>query len=45
MTLRSTAEAADVLDHDVILLWARGRRRIVTGPDLLGRLLRGVAQR
>ncbi|HEY7928489.1 MAG TPA: DUF21 domain-containing protein [Steroidobacteraceae bacterium] len=45
LTLRSTPEAADVLDHDVILLWARGARRIVTGPDLLGRLLRGIAQR
>ncbi|HWG77507.1 MAG TPA: hypothetical protein VN660_12055 [Steroidobacteraceae bacterium] len=34
-----------LLDHDVILLWARGVRRIVTGPDLLGRLLCGIAQR
>lgn len=45
LTLRSTADAADVLDHDVILLWASGSRRIVTGPDLLGRLLCGIAQR
>lgn len=47
LTLRSTAEAADVLDQDVILLWARsgGERRIITGADLLGRLLRGIAQR
>lgn len=45
LTLRSTTDAADVLDHDVILLWAKGARRIVTGPDLLGRLLRGIAQR
>ncbi len=28
----------------VILLWAR-RKRIVTGADLLGRLLRGIARR
>jgi hypothetical protein len=45
LTLRSTADAADVLDHDVILLWEHSVRRIVTGPDLLGRLLRGIAQR
>lgn len=45
LTLRSTTDAADVLDHDVILLWTRSARRIVTGPDLLGRLLRGIAQR
>jgi len=45
LTLRSTPEAADVLDHDVILLWDNSGRRIITGPDLLGRLLRGIAQR
>jgi metal transporter CNNM len=34
----------DVIDHDVILVWA-GQRRIITGADLLGRLLRGIAKR
>lgn len=34
----------DRIDHDVILLWG-SRRRIVTGADLLGRLLRGIAKR
>jgi metal transporter CNNM len=35
----------DVVDEDVILLWGRGERRIITGSDLLGRLLRGIARR
>ena len=34
----------DIIDADVILLWG-GRPRIVTGTDILGRLLRGIAQR
>jgi hypothetical protein len=37
-------ERDDVVDDDVILLWGR-HKRIVTGADLLGRLLRGIAQR
>jgi len=34
----------DVIDHDLILLWGR-QKRIITGADLLGRLLRGIARR
>ncbi|MGR8920026.1 MAG: DUF21 domain-containing protein [Gammaproteobacteria bacterium] len=33
----------DVISRDIILLW-HGERRLVTGSDLLGRLLRGVAR-
>ena len=33
----------DVLDEDVILLWAE-EKRILTGADVLGRLLRGIAR-
>lgn len=33
----------DVVDHDVILLWNE-TRRIITGGDILGRLLRGIVQ-
>lgn len=33
----------DVVDHDVILLWNK-TRRIITGGDILGRLLRGIVQ-
>jgi metal transporter CNNM len=32
----------DVIDHDLILVWG-SQRRIITGSDLLGRLLRGIA--
>ena len=34
----------DVIDNDLILCWGR-ERRIITGADLLGRLLRGIAGR
>lgn len=33
----------DVVDQDVILLWS-DQRRIVTGADVLGRLLRGIVR-
>jgi metal transporter CNNM len=32
----------DVIDNDIILVWGE-ERRIITGADLLGRLLRGIA--
>ena len=32
----------DVIDNDLILVWGK-ERRIITGADLLGRLLRGIA--
>jgi hypothetical protein len=34
----------DVIDDDLILVWS-AQRRIITGSDLLGRLLRGIATR
>ncbi len=34
----------DVIDHDLILLWG-SQKRVITGADLLGRLLRGIARR
>jgi metal transporter CNNM len=33
----------DVVDEDVILLWGE-EKRIITGSDILGRLLRGIVQ-
>lgn len=44
LTLRSTATSEDVVVDNVILLWSPQRRRIISGSDLLGRLLRGIAQ-
>jgi hypothetical protein len=32
----------DVIDNDVVLLWGE-QRRIITGADILGRLLRGIS--
>ncbi len=34
----------DVIDKDLILLWTKQERVIITGSDLLGRLLRKIAQ-
>jgi len=44
LRVRPRTEQDDVVDEDVILLWGR-QKRIVTGADLLGRLLRGIARR
>lgn len=33
----------DVIDDDVVLLWTESERRLLTGADVLGRLLRGIA--
>ena len=32
----------DVIDHDLVLVWGE-ERRIITGADLLGRLLRDIS--
>ena len=34
----------DVVDEDIILFWGDEQRRIITGSDVLGRLLRGIVQ-
>lgn len=38
------SEADDVIDDDLILLWSE-EKRVITGSDILGRLLRGIALR
>ncbi len=35
----------DVIDIDIILLWSDSEKRIITGSDILGRLLRRVVKR
>lgn len=35
----------DVIDQDLILLWTSSEKRVLTGADILGRLLRGIATR
>ena len=34
----------DVIDEDIIVFWSDEQRRVITGSDVLGRLLRGIAQ-
>jgi hypothetical protein len=43
LTVRPERPGDDVIDEDLILVWAPGDRRIITGSDILGRLLRGIA--
>ena len=40
----ATSEADDVVDNDLILLWS-DQKRVITGADILGRLLRGISHR
>ena len=40
----SRSSVKDLIDRDVVLLWGQDRR-IVTGADLFGQLLRGIAHR
>jgi hypothetical protein len=42
MTVSPERPGDDVIDNDLILVWG-AQRRIITGADLLGRLLRGIA--
>ena len=43
-TVYSDHPSDDIIDQDIILVWA-GEKRIITGSDILGRLLRGIAIR
>ena len=44
LTVRAEWKGDDVIDRDIILVWAGDGRRIITGSDVLGRLLRGIAR-
>ena len=35
----------DVIDNDVVLVWSNDKRVIITGADILGRLMRGIVTR
>lgn len=45
LRVQPTRPEDDVVDQDLILLWTAGEKRVLTGADLLGRLLRGIATR
>jgi metal transporter CNNM len=42
LRVRSESDEDDVIDNDLILLWTDDNRRVITGADLLGFLLRGI---
>ena len=44
LTVDAESAADDVVDNDLILLWSE-EKRIITGTDILGRLLRGITLR
>ena len=44
LTVHAKSEVDDVIDHDLILLWS-DEKRVITGADILGQLLRGIALR
>lgn len=44
LTVRPERPGDDVIDEDLILVWSKEQRRIITGSDLLGRLLRRIAR-
>ena len=35
----------DVIDNDVVLVWSDNKKVIITGADILGRLMRGIVTR
>ena len=39
-----SATQDDIIENDIILVWG-AERRVITGADILGRLLRGVLRR
>ena len=43
MKVKPERPSDDVIDDDLILIWGDKVRRVITGSDLLGRLLRGIA--
>ncbi|RQD77209.1 MAG: DUF21 domain-containing protein [Candidatus Syntrophonatronum acetioxidans] len=44
LTVRPEKPGDDVVDQDLIILWSPVERRIITGSDILGRLLRGITR-
>ncbi|MBM4274843.1 MAG: DUF21 domain-containing protein [Deltaproteobacteria bacterium] len=44
LTVRAEGPGDDVVDEDLILVWPPEDRRIITGADILGRLLRGITR-
>ncbi|MDD2598549.1 MAG: DUF21 domain-containing protein [Kiritimatiellae bacterium] len=45
LKVHPTRSDDDVIDQDIILFWSDERKRVITGSDILGRLLRGIVQK
>ena len=45
LSVEPVSSADRILDREVILYWGKANRRIITGPDILGSLLHGIAHR
>jgi len=45
LKVRPETAGDDVIDDDVVLIWSDEKRVIITGADILGRLMRGIATR
>lgn len=39
------SNADDVIDDDLILVWGKDEKRVITGADILGRLMHGIVHR
>ena len=44
LRVESEGDEDDVIDQDIILLWT-SEKRVITGADILGRLMRGIVSR
>jgi metal transporter CNNM len=44
LTVRAEKPGDDVIDEDLILVWTDAERRIITGSDILGRLLHKIVR-
>jgi metal transporter CNNM len=44
LTVLSEKPGDDVIDYDLVLVWTADERRIITGADILGRLLRRIVK-
>lgn len=44
LKVHARSEVDDVIDHDIVLIWS-SEKRVITGADILGRLLRGIVLR
>ncbi len=42
LKVKPEAAGDDVIDNDVVVVWSEDKRVIITGADILGRLMRGI---